>query len=397
MSPIFHKKLVAMRASAEARIRSDRKTIHGLASVYIQIIINSDRTTLPLNVSWPVEFFDNKQGVFLHRHRNDQQAIDYNMIVLKEKAKINDIFMFYRHSDFLLSVDQFRKEYNRYESRSDFYAWVLSTAQELFDEGKIELRTFKNAKSSVAFLKKFKEIIKFNELTGDLLESIESYARRNGCSINSAIGRISMVKNYAKKARKAGIAVNVESLNSYKMPKSTSRYTYLMPQEIEKLKAYYVGLEIPENQKSVLSQFLFSCCTGLRFSDACQVHWKMVENDMLSIIQFKGRKNQRVNNIPLIEEAIGYVHNVKGLMFNSMAEQPTNRLLKEIARSAGVRKNMTTHVARHTFATEFLRRGGHIEVLSKLLGHTKIETTMIYVHVDSQRLKDQMALFGMKS
>lgn len=77
-------------------------------------------------------------------------------------------------------------------------------------------------------------------------------------------------------------------------------------------------------------------------------------------------------------------------MFETVSDQVTNRTLKEIAANAGIRKNLTTHVARHTFATQFLRKGGHVEVLQKLMGHEKIATTLEYTHVDDDRLREEM-------
>ena len=46
-----------------------------------------------------------------------------------------------------------------------------------------------------------------------------------------------------------------------------------------------------------------------------------------------------------------------------------------------IHKNVTFHVARHTFATSFLRAGGKVEKLQRLLGHTDIKQTMIYAHI----------------
>lgn len=55
--------------------------------------------------------------------------------------------------------------------------------------------------------------------------------------------------------------------------------------------------------------------------------------------------------------------------------------MKNIAKVVGITKLLTYHVSRHTFATLFLSRGGRVEVLQKILGHSKIEDTMIYVHI----------------
>jgi site-specific recombinase XerD len=67
-----------------------------------------------------------------------------------------------------------------------------------------------------------------------------------------------------------------------------------------------------------------------------------------------------------------------------------NKHLKDIARAVGIRKKLTFHISRHTFATRFLESGGAIEVLQQLLGHTDIATTMIYVTVSSRRKRQQI-------
>ena len=56
-----------------------------------------------------------------------------------------------------------------------------------------------------------------------------------------------------------------------------------------------------------------------------------------------------------------------------------NETIKKIASFLGIKKSISAHVARHTFATNYLRMGGKVENLQILLGHSKIETTMIYV------------------
>jgi site-specific recombinase XerD len=62
--------------------------------------------------------------------------------------------------------------------------------------------------------------------------------------------------------------------------------------------------------------------------------------------------------------------------------------------AAGIKKTVSFHVARHTFATTFLRIGGTVEVLQKLLGHSKLETTMEYIHIMEETLIDQMENFN---
>ncbi|GAB4030029.1 tyrosine-type recombinase/integrase [Spirosoma gilvum] len=69
-----------------------------------------------------------------------------------------------------------------------------------------------------------------------------------------------------------------------------------------------------------------------------------------------------------------------------------NRTIKVIAAKLDLNTKVCFHWARHTFATRFLRHGGRLEVLQQLLGHKHIETTMIYVHVDKERKREEINL-----
>lgn len=398
MSPIFHTKGEKMRASVEARIRSDRKNSGDGAAVYLQVIINGKRTTIPMKVSWPVAFFDNKSGTFLPRHKGDTEAQDMNMLVQKEKAKINEIFIFYRHSDFELNTEQFQKEYSRYGARRNFIAWAELDNDDRYSQGKISHQTWKNTKSQLKKISTWKEDVRFSDIGAEWMENLEAWLRsKQGLKINSAWSILKTVKAVSARASSQGIAINMASLSNYRLPTARGRVIFLEPKELISLKHYYHSEEISPSHRRVLAHCLFSSCTGIRFSDAERVTWKEINGDMMDFEPYKTRNIEKRVRIPLTNEAFSYIESKKGNLFECMKEQPTNRTLKDIAIKCGIRKNLTTHVFRHTFATEFLRRGGHIEVLQRLLGHSKIATTMIYVHVDDNRLRDQMKLMEITS
>lgn len=71
-------------------------------------------------------------------------------------------------------------------------------------------------------------------------------------------------------------------------------------------------------------------------------------------------------------------------MFKKFTNKHTNDTLKDIAKIAGIKTNITFHVAIHTFATLALNKGVPMEVVSKLLGHSQIKTTEIYAKVSDQ-------------
>jgi site-specific recombinase XerD len=82
---------------------------------------------------------------------------------------------------------------------------------------------------------------------------------------------------------------------------------------------------------------------------------------------------------------------VKGTLFPVISNQKLNTYLKEIAYLCDIDKNLTFHLARHTFATTVtLTNGVPIESVSKMLGHSAIKTTQIYAKVIERKLSEDM-------
>ncbi len=73
-----------------------------------------------------------------------------------------------------------------------------------------------------------------------------------------------------------------------------------------------------------------------------------------------------------------------------LTNQKLNSYLKEIADICGIKKNLTFHLARHTFATMSLSKGVPIESVSKMLGHTNIKTTQIYARITNKKIEHDM-------
>lgn len=85
-----------------------------------------------------------------------------------------------------------------------------------------------------------------------------------------------------------------------------------------------------------------------------------------------------------------------GVVLPVITNQKMNAYLKEIADLAKIKKNLTTHVARHTFASMSLCNNESIEVISKMLGHSDIKTTQIYAKMQDQAVYDCMATMRSK-
>jgi site-specific recombinase XerD len=116
----------------------------------------------------------------------------------------------------------------------------------------------------------------------------------------------------------------------------------------------------------------------------------------------KTHNKVKIPMLPIAEELIekynGHIKTKKTkTLFPNISNQKLNSYLKEIADLCKIKKNLTFHIARHTFATTItLSNGVPIETVSKLLGHTKIATTQIYAKVMDKKVSDDMKILKEK-
>lgn len=150
--------------------------------------------------------------------------------------------------------------------------------------------------------------------------------------------------------------------------------------------------------------FVFSCFTGLTFGEMKTLttdNFKLQNDDKEWIDKDRNKTSIKAeilfSAIPhlIIDKYRGKLIGKKLLPIPS--NQKMNDYLKEIAAIAGVNKNLTCHVARHTFATSVtLTKGVPLESVSKMLGHTNTVTTQIYAQVVHEKLTNDAATWNEK-
>lgn len=108
------------------------------------------------------------------------------------------------------------------------------------------------------------------------------------------------------------------------------------------------------------------------------------------------KKTDTPVNVPLLKIPLAILKKYegqlpKGELLPVLSNQKLNSYLKEIADLCGINKNITFHLARHTFSTTVtLAKGVPIETVSKMLGHTNIETTQIYARITNDKIRNDM-------
>ena len=153
--------------------------------------------------------------------------------------------------------------------------------------------------------------------------------------------------------------------------------TYLSLDELQRL------VETECGNENVKKAFLFACYTGLRYSDIVSLQWDdiKIENDQMFIRKQMVKTKQNII-VPIGKSAKQYLPQKKGkYVFDLPTTFTINIDLKRWAKRAGVEKNLHFHVSRHTFATSLLTKGADLYSVSKLLGHTNINTTQVYAEI----------------
>jgi site-specific recombinase XerD len=199
--------------------------------------------------------------------------------------------------------------------------------------------------------------------------------------------------------------IAADPFRNYKFKYKKVDKDFLTEAELKKLEKVNLGVE---RLNMVRDMFVFSCYTGLAYVDLMNLNEDMhiqIGIDQRQWIKTIRQKSDEVVIVPMLPVAktilARYRGNIRSLandtVFPKISNQKVNAYLKEIAKDLGIKKTLTFHVARHTFATTVtLSNGVPIETVSKMLGHTKISTTQIYARVLEKKVSDDMEVLRKK-
>lgn len=236
--------------------------------------------------------------------------------------------------------------------------------------------------------------INLTELTPAVVQDFELYLSTvAGCSYNTSVKKMKTLKTITVYAQKRGYLLHDPFLNHRFHLEPVNR-GFLTDEEILKIANKELGIQRLEQ---VRDMFIFSCFTGLAYIDVSNLTPdNIVTLDDKQWIMTKRQKTSVETNVLLLDIPKSiiakYSHKTyrDGKLFPILSNQKTNSYLKEIADLCGIKKNLTFHLARHTFATMSLSKGVPMESVSKMLGHTNIKTTQIYARITNKKIEHDM-------
>ncbi len=202
-------------------------------------------------------------------------------------------------------------------------------------------------------------------------------------SRNTAHVYFSVLKATLNRAIREQI-IYINPAQQIQISKQETRRDFLTIEEIKKLK------DTPCMSEQTKRAFLFSCFTGLRFSDIKKITWENIQD---GYINYQQQKTKGMERMKLSKNALEIIESQKrgrkvhaGKVFNVVTANCSNDHIRRWARDAGINKKITWHCGRHTFATLCLSAGNDIYTVSKLLGHKDVKVTQIYARlIDSKK------------
>lgn len=386
-------------------VRSNYENKRGKSPLMIRIFLNGEMLNLGssgLNID--KKLWNNSTSRMKGR---TAEALNVNAQLDKISISLQDILKQYK-DDPDLSLDKIKSVYLGKDRPKttflEFYDKYLEDVKFMIGAGKTKATYDKYSATKKHFMK-FLELkygrkdIRPKELTHVMIHDFDIYLRTTGgLKSNSATKTLKFFKTIVIFAQKCGIMSHDPFVNHHFHLEYVDR-GFLTDEEIQVI----MKKEFPTQRlEQVRDVFIFSCFCGLAYIDVANLKEdNIVELDGKKWIMTKRQKTNIPSNILLLDIPLKIIDKYKGKtkggkLLPILSNQKMNSYLKEIADVCGIKKTLTYHCSRHTFATMTLSKGVPIESVSKMLGHTNIKTTQIYARITNKKIEEDMTKLAEK-
>ena len=384
-------------------LRSNYVNKEGKTSVMLRIYLNNERLSLgSTGIAITASQWDKDKERIKGRTTD---ALSTNLQLDNIAGGLQAIFRKIEMSDDL-SLERIKSEFLGKKDEID-------TLMQLFEKHNTDISKQVGISVSKATLQKYnvckrhfsdfldkqykRNDLKLTELTYLIIREFDLYLRTVvGQNSNTATKTMKTFKTITLLGQKMGVLLHDPFMNHRFHLEPVNR-GFLTDEEILLIANKEIGIPRLELVRDI---FIFSCFTGLAYIDVSNLtsdhivtlgdkQWIMTQRQKTSV-----ETNILLLDIPkaIIDK---YCDNPaypkrENKLFPILSNQKMNAYLKEIADLCGIKKNLTFHLARHTFATMSLSKGVPMESVSKMLGHTNIKTTQIYARITNKKIEHDM-------
>ncbi len=378
----------------------------GQSPIMLRLIIANEIKNISTGVKINAQAWDaQKQRI----KGGDHQAAKFNQVLVFMENQLMDCYY-----SLLKQMDQVKVRFviDRFQSAtSKPAAKTTPTLLQMYDLHNEEMaqlvgKVYTNAtlikyKMSKDIMKQFivdtmgKQDVELHDVTVSFVKKHDLYLRtvRNNVT-NSVTKRLQHLKKVVRYAKQLGYSDH-NPFEFVKLSFQASSRTFLSNEELELIKSFQPIKIVHQEVKDV---FLFQCYTGIAHCDLMLLTKENIQmdNSGKKWLVFKRKKTKSEVQVPLLPIALlilsKYENSSSGLLLPVQCNQAMNRRLKELMASIGIKKNISTHVGRHSFASSVtLANGIPLEIVSKLLGHSNTVITQVYAKVLPKSVGDAMS------
>ncbi|UNY98364.1 site-specific integrase [Zhouia spongiae] len=385
-------------------LKRSKADINGEANIYLRITMDGQRAEMSLHRKVMMNRWDQHIGKMIGRNTMAREINEYIDLVT---YKINKLYQNFIDQGKYISPRELIKAYRSFNVKPKMLL-------EIFRDHNKKMEALMGKQYSEGTVKRYRTTLNHLEqhLKEDLLiddiavtEVDLQFLNRfdyflksiRGCNHNSSMKYLNNLKKIMRIAY-VNEWILKDPFYNFKISFKWKEREYLTEHEIETL----LNKDL-HNQRLELVRdiFVFCCFTGLAYADVKKLTPRHVVKgiDGGKWIRVHRTKTNSRSSIPILPTAMSIIKKYEaypevvneGCLLPVPSNQKSNAYLKEIADLCGINKNLTTHLARHTFATTVtLSNGVPIESVSKMLGHKDLRTTQIYAKVIDKKVGEDM-------
>lgn len=382
------------------------------AMVYARVTVNRKRVNISLKRKVNISDWDSTSGKV---KGNNQQAKLFNKYLQQVRNKIYEAYEELVMEKKLITAQAIKSRFLGEDGQHKSMIELFEYHNEIMEK-QLHKDTMKHYRTTQKYLKMFiSEKHKTNDVFLDALNyafivDFEHFLKAYQPNDHQRkISNNTAMKHLQRLRKMVTMAYHLEWITKdpfvrFKSSFEKKEREFLSELELKNLEEFHSGVERINVVKDL---FVFSCYTGISFIDMNKLSRDNIVKgiDGNDWIITKRQKTKTPVKIPLLDKAKELIYKYENhprvissnSLFPILSNQKINSYLKEIANLCSIKKNLTFHMARHTFATTItLSNGVPIETVSKLLGHTKIATTQIYARVIERKVSEDMDILKQK-
>ncbi|MFM2203082.1 MAG: hypothetical protein RLZZ605_46 [Bacteroidota bacterium] len=378
--------------------------------IYIRVIKGRTNKLISTNIKVKLDFWDESNKRVKKGFPNSARA---NQIISKKLNEVQESVLIMDSQNKDLSSVSFKPLPDK-DQKISFTKYFNSYIEKL--EINKSFGTRDRARTVLAKLMEYSKLndISFQEIDLDFLNRYDTYLKiKLNNKVNTVHSNFRLIRQMFIQAVKEDlIPIGANPFTKFQLKQEKSERQYLLEAEIKRISE--LNLSVDKRINDVRNIFVFACFSGgIRIADLMQMRWSNFTGTHLI---FTTDKTKAQLNIKLPKKSLQILNelkprtgeNISNYIFpflrNGLKDENLhveiknktafcNKHLKQIATLAKIDKNLSTHIARHSFATVALTKGISIDKVSKLLSHTSLKTTQIYAKILNKDLDKAMEAF----